>query len=117
EYALLIVLIPKAGTFFEIIALISCVLAIPSGMVSSVTLGDEDLKTYNDRAQVILKWSAVVFIISLPLAVIWPSKSDLVTIIGGGVTYEIVNSEQAKEIGELSLEFVKRKLKEDEVTQ
>lgn len=113
EYAIVLVAIPKVGTILEVVSFIFGAIVFAAGFTAAVTTGDEYAVDAHNKAKQIFKPSAWVFAVALPLATLWPTKTDLVTIIGGGVAYEIVTSDEAKEIGELSLEFVKRKLKEE----
>ena len=105
EYAVLLVTVPKVGTVLEVASFLSGVVAVASGFIAEVT---------HKQAKKIFKPAAWAFAAVLPFAILWPTQTDLVTILGGGVAYEIVASDEAKEIGELSLEFVKRKLKEED---
>ena len=114
EYAVLLVTVPKVGTVLEVASAIAGSLAFVSGLVGGFTYGDSHVENAHKQAKKIFKPAAWAFAAVLPFAILWPTQTDLVTILGGGVAYEIVTSDEAKEIGELSLEFVKRKLKEED---
>ena len=114
EYAVLLITVPKIGTVLEIVSFIAGCAAFLSGTMGGFTYGDSGIENFHNQSKKIFKPSAWIFAVTATLATLWPTKTDLVTIIGGGVAYEVVTSDEAKEIGELSLEFVKRKLKEED---
>ena len=114
EYAVLLITVPKIGTVLEIVCFIAGCAAFLSGIIWGFTYGDPEIENFHNQCKKTLKPSVWIFAVTVTLATLWPTKTDIVTIIGGGVAYEIVTSDEAKEIGELSLEFVKRKLKEED---
>lgn len=63
----------------------------------------------------------VVSFISGTLATLLPTKKDMAIIIGAGVTYNVLTSDKAKEIGGKSLQLLEKKidetLKDEVVTQ
>ena len=114
EYAVLLVTVPKVGTVLEVASFLSGGAAVASGFIAAISSDDTFAEVTHKQAKKIFKPAAWAFAAVLPFAILWPTQTDLVTILGGGVAYEIVTSDEAKEIGELSLEFVKRKLKEED---
>lgn len=114
EYAVLLVTVPKVGTVLEAASFMAGGVAVASGFIAAISSDDIFSEVTHKQAKKIFKLAAWAFAAVLPFAILWPTQTDLVTILGGGVAYEIVTSDEAKEIGELSLEFVKRKLKEED---
>lgn len=63
----------------------------------------------------------ITLVVSAPISTLIPSKQDLAIIIGTGVTYNVLTSDKAKEIGGKSLQLLEKKideaLKDEVVTQ
>ena len=116
EYALYLTIGSKLPAFFTGLGWIAGFLAAV-GVVLMLIGRSEEIPSLFKLGRTAVMWLVPVCAISSLLYTLSPTREDILLILGGGVAYEIVTSDQAKEIGELSLEFVKRKLKEDEVAQ
>jgi len=88
-----------------------CVLIYISTYLGSVILSDgkEKLKLNLTRTSRTRKISVLVWIICGVLSVVsalLPSKKEMAVIIGGGVTYQVVTSEEAKEFGGKAVDLI-----------
>lgn len=88
-----------------------CVLIYISTYLGSVILSDgkEKLKLNLTRTSKTRKISVLVWIICGVLSVVsalLPSKKEMAVIIGGGVTYQVVTSEEAKEFGGKAVDLI-----------
>ena len=88
-----------------------CVLIYISTYLGSVILSDgkEKLKLNLTRTSRTRKISVLVWVICGVLSVVsalLPSKKEMAVIIGGGVTYQVVTSEEAKEFGGKAVDLI-----------
>lgn len=56
------------------------------------------------------KWFLVVCVITSLLSVVIPTKKEMAMIAAGGVAYNVVTSEPAKQLGSKSLELLNKKI-------
>jgi hypothetical protein len=58
------------------------------------------------------KWLIVIALLSSLLATAIPTKKEMAMIAAGGVTYNVVTSDAAKEVGSKSLQLLNKKIDE-----
>jgi hypothetical protein len=80
----------------------------------------EDLKAWNVKLNKHRKFAVVGLIVGgllFTISSLLPTKKELAVIVGGGITYQMVTSDTAKEIGGKAVELLKKQiddaLKED----
>lgn len=59
-----------------------------------------------------VKWLVTLCLISSLLASVIPSKKEMAMIAAGGITYNVVTSDAAKEVGSKSLQLLNKKIDE-----
>lgn len=74
--------------------------------------GSEQFNKSVGKHKKLLKFAFFFGVISMSISAIMPSREETAMIIGGGVTYNILTSAQAKEVGGKSLELLNLKLQE-----
>ena len=82
--------------------------------------GKEDMQTYNAKMSKHRKLAVTGVIIGALLfttSALLPTKKELAVIVGGGMTYQLLTSDTAKEVGGKAVELLKKQiddaLKED----
>ena len=88
-----------------------CVLIYLLTYVGSVILSDgkEKLKLNLTRTSKTRKLAVATWVICGVLTVVGallPSKKEMAVIVGGGITYQVVTSDEAKEIGGKAVELI-----------
>lgn len=90
-----------------VIAFFSALVVVENG-----ASGPEHFNKFVRNHKKLLKISFFFGVITMSISAIMPSREETAMIIGGGVTYNILTSAQAKEVGGKSLELLNLKLQE-----
>jgi hypothetical protein len=75
--------------------------------------GKEDMQSYNTKMSKHRKLAVTGVIIGALLfttSALLPTKKELAVIVGGGVTYQLLTSDTAKEVGGKAVELLKKQI-------
>lgn len=107
-------LLKLGGVFFWIAVVMSAFIVVISMMI--VTGTELTMVEVKDKAMQIfykpLRFILIAGALSYSAGTLLPTERDLAIIIGGGVTYEALNSDKGKEIGGKAMDLLLKKIDE-----
>lgn len=107
-------LLKLGGVFFWIAVVMSAFIVVVSMMI--VTGTELTMVEVKDKAMQIfykpLRFILIAGALSYSAGTLLPTERDLAIIIGGGVTYEALNSDKGKEIGGKAMDLLLKKIDE-----
>lgn len=72
----------------------------------------EENKRKSRKTRILFYFTATVGVVMFVISSLLPDKKELAIIVAGGMTYQVVTSEPAKQIGGKALELLNKKLDE-----
>ena len=107
-------LLELGGVFFWIAVVASAFIVLICMIIASET--NDTFKELLDKAKEIfykpLRFVLIAGALSYTIGTLLPTERDLAIIIGGGITYEALNSDKGKEIGGKAVDLLLKKIDE-----
>lgn len=107
-------LLMLGGVFFWIAVVASAFIVFICMVIASET--NDTFKELLDKAKEIfykpMRFVVIAGALSYTIGTLLPTERDLAIIIGGGITYEALNSDKGKEIGGKAVDLLLKKIDE-----
>ena len=105
-------LLKIGGLFFWLAIAISAFVIFVCGMISMDT--NNTFKELIDKSKIMfyepIRFVLIAGALSYTIGTLLPTERDLAIIIGGGITYEALNSDKGKEIGGKAVDLLLKKI-------